>query len=226
MHPVMALSVLMTPVGNGKIIILSLCERVLLFKNGGKRDRRINLFKKKIFSFSNFRKIFLVLERVVHFNRDSLVVVAVTLVCGATLVSLSASLFSPIFSESLTKLFRISRNLNSSIRSKERKFFFRAKSCKLIVINSRSSSFRNAIGKRKKKKKRKKTLRKHYHGFGINEKRGEPDKSLSLSDNRKLYISTRNILFAFVKLVAALSASIQYLHIRYLYFFSRLFECL
>lgn len=148
-----------------------------------------------------------------------------TLVCGATLVSLSTSLFPDLLRVSYKTVSYFAKlKLVHSFEREE--IFFRAKSCKLIVINFRSSSFRNAIGKRKKKKKRKKTLRKHYHGFGINEKRGEPDKSLSLSDNRKLYISTRNILFAFVKLVAALSASIQYLHIRYLYFFSRLFECL
>lgn len=128
----------------------------LLFKSGGKRDRRINLFRNK-FSLS------LVLEKfssfsneMEHFNRDLLVVVAVTLVCGATLVSPSASLFSDLrVSRQNCFVFREKLIVHSFEREET---FFPAKSCKssvcVLILAARIFETRS------EKKKRKRNVRK------------------------------------------------------------------
>lgn len=102
----------------------------LLFKSGGKRDRRINLFRNK-FSLSLVLEKFSSSNEMEHFNRDSLVVVPVTLVCGATLVSPSASLFSDLrVSRQNCFVFREKLIVHSFEREET---FFPAKSCKSSV---------------------------------------------------------------------------------------------
>lgn len=114
--------------------MLSLGECTLLFKSGGKRDRRINFRLERNFLFLQFLgKIFLVLERDGNTRREHefvstgirSVVVSVALVCGATLVSLSTSLFSGSLAESLRdKTVSHFAKLNRPSVRKRGNFFF------------------------------------------------------------------------------------------------------
>lgn len=128
----------------------------LLFKSGGKRDRRINLFRNKFSLSLVLEKFSSFLNEMEHFNRDSLVVVPVTLVCGATLVSPSASLFSDLrVSRQNCFVFREKLIVHSFEREET---FFSAKSCKssvcVLILAARIFETRS------KKKKRKRNVRK------------------------------------------------------------------